>query len=510
LVLAQTATLSDFKRISPSTISPIKEGKETKGYTLFYKGDKADKGNDNYFLAVYDQDLKKTKTISFQRPRGKFLLIGNGYNGNELGFYFYNFKEKQFEIDTYDKTLKKLDSRTFKEKLTDMEEFSLNQRLQAEEKDQSAFSTDLGLYPVPGKGFIRNGIMKRAKGFKLEMLGNNLKTKWNYATSEDSKETEGLIIYEVTDNLLLGTIVRRPGAMSTKMTFYIVAFDIETGRKVMDLPVETPGTTDQLSLNSISYDYDNNQIIVTGDYYAENDKPGASKSKGFYIKTFSSDGKETNKKMYSWEKDVKSMLPPEAKESIEKGAMNFTHRVLKGADGKLYIVCEQFNRTASALGIASQVLGGGRGGASVSKCNVLNLIIYVVNPDLSLSDIKFYPKDKSSVEMPPGSAYLGAGLAGLIVKSMGGFDYQFTQMTNDGKSFDVVYINYDKEKGESTKRILGNIIISPDGKFNLDKMDISSKATESYLYPAKPGYLMMVDWIRKEKSLGMKLVKLNY
>jgi len=76
--------------------------------------------------------------------------------------------------------------------------------------------------------------------------------------------------------------------------------------------------------------------------------------------------------------------------------------------------------------------------------------------------------------------------------------------------FDVVYVNYDKEKGESTKRVLGNIIISPDGKFITDKIDITSKATASFLYPAKPGFLMMVDYLKKERSVGLKLVKLNY
>jgi hypothetical protein len=97
-----------------------------------------------------------------------------------------------------------------------------------------------------------------------------------------------------------------------------------------------------------------------------------------------------------------------------------------------------------------------------------------------------------------------------VMKQMGSFDYQFTQLANDGKSADIVYINYDKEKGEDTKRVLGNIIISPDGKFTLDKMDITTKATSSFLYPAKPGFLMMVDYLKKERSLGMKLIKLNY
>jgi hypothetical protein len=510
LLHAQTASLEGFKNIHPSFITPIFEGTEVKGYTTFYKSDKADKGNDNYSLSIFDENLTKTKTISMKKPRGKFFLLGNGYNGNLIGFYFYNTKDKQFEIEAYDKTLKKTGSRIFKEKLTNMEQMAISQRIMAEEKEQSTLGFDINLFPVPNKGFIRNGLQKGGKGFTLEMLDNDLKTLWTYETPEKLKDLETFVSFDVTDKYMIGMMLRRSGMMSTKFTYYITAFDIESGKKIIDVPVEAEGSTDQLSLNTVKYDATGNQIIAIGDYYAENDKPGSDKSKGFYFKTFSMDGKETNKKQYSWARDVKSLMPPEAKESLEKGAMNYTHKVLKGADGKFYLVCEQFNRSASAMGIAGKVMSGGRGGASVSKCNVWNLMVFVINPDFTLSEIKFYPKDKSSVEMPAGAANFGPGIAGMILKSQGGFDYQFTQMTNDNKSFDVVYIDYDKEKGESTKRILGNIIIAPDGTFTLDKMDITSKASSSFLYPSKPGHLMMVDWLKKEKTVGMKLVKLNY
>jgi hypothetical protein len=73
----------------------------------------------------------------------------------------------------------------------------------------------------------------------------------------------------------------------------------------------------------------------------------------------------------------------------------------------------------------------------------------------------------------------------------------------------VVYFNFDREKGEKTKRVLGNIIYKADGTFVIDKIDVSSKATASFVYPARPGYIMMVDFTKKEKQLAMKLIKLN-
>lgn len=505
---AQTQELSGFKRLSSSSITPIYEGKEVKGYTLFYKTDKADRGNDNYHISIYDENLALSKTINMQKPRDKFFLIGSGYNGDLIGFYFYNFKDKRFEIEAYDKSLKKTASSEIIHKLTNMEMAIMQKKLADADKDLAGYSYDVNLYPVAGKGFITNGLLKNGKGFTLEMLDNSLKSKWKIGTDEKSKEYEAFVISDVTDKFIIGSLIKRPGMMSKKMTFYITAFDVNTGKKFMEVPLEG-SVKDQLSLNSISYDENTKQIITIGDYYNESDKPGVSKSKGFYIKTFDDQGKETNMKFFSWDKDVKSLLPAEAKPSLEKGAMNFTHKILRGQDGKFYLVCEQFSTGTDGAGIALNVLGGGYG-ASMTKAVVWNMFIYALNPDFTLNEIKFYAKDKSNVTLPAGADFYGSGMIGMITKAVGGFDYQFTQMTNDGKSFNVVFINYDKEKGETTKRMLGNIIISPDGKFNLDKIDITTKASSSFLYPAKPGYLMMVDHLRKEKTVGMKLIKLNY
>ncbi len=505
---AQTASLEGFKTLHSSAISPIYQGKEVKGYTMFYKVDKADKGNDNYALAVYDENLSKTKTITMQKPRNKFQLLGNGYNQNVLGFYFYNHKDDQFEIETFDKNLQKVGFKAIEHKLSMVEKSVLYQRREAEEKDQSTFGYDFNLFPVNGKGFVINGMIKNGKGYTFEMFDDKLKSLWKFSTPENSDEYQAFMVQQVTDKYIIGNLIKRPGMMSKKMTFYIGVIDIATGKLIMEKPVESK-VSEQLSMNSVSYDEASDQFIVLGDFYNIDDKPGVAKSKGFYVKTFDASGKPLNDKKYSWAKEVKSLMPAEANESLEKGAMNYTHKIIKADNGKTYLVCEQFSKSTDGLGVAANILGGGYG-ASMTKAVVWNILIFVLKPDFTLEEVKLYPKDKSNVTLPAGADFYGSGLIGMVTKAIGGFDYQFTQLSNDKKSFDIVYVDYDKEKGESTKRILGNIILSPDGKFNLDKMDITSKATSSFLYPAKPGYLMMVDFLRKEKSVGMKLVKLNY
>jgi len=263
-------------------------------------------------------------------------------------------------------------------KLTNSEQASLNNSRAADEKDQGNLGYDLSIFPVANQGFITNGILKYGKGYTLKMYDNKAHQKWSFSSPEDGDGYESILINEVNGKYLIGNVIKRPGMMSHAMTYYFVVFNVATGKKMLEVPVES-NSHEQLSLNTITYDEATDQIYIIGDYYAETDKPGNSRSKGFFFKTYGIDGKEINKQMYSWDKDVKSKLPAEANESLSKGAMNYTHKVLKGDDGKFYLVCEQFSKAASGAGIAMMAMGGS---ASVTKAILWNMLIYVLNKDL--------------------------------------------------------------------------------------------------------------------------------
>ena len=75
----------------------------------------------------------------------------------------------------------------------------------------------------------------------------------------------------------------------------------------------------------------------------------------------------------------------------------------------------------------------------------------------------------------------------------------------------MAYINYDREKGEKSKTIVGNIFLAKDGTLNFDKVDITApKRTSLYLYPAQGSNIMLSQYNLKEKTVELKLVKLNY
>ena len=504
---AQTQTLTGIERMRRSALSPIYDGNEVKGYVMFARGDKADRKNDNYLLDLYDQDLKKVSTITIQKPSGRYTLLKNTFNGSAFAFYFFNGKDETLEIETYDTSLQKLGSKVIGE-LSKSDLRALQMQSRAADPTAGGLMMGLNLFPVPGLGFVRNGYTgAMAKGYTLAIYDNKLGMHWRIASNENAKEYESLTLTEAADKYLLGVMLRRDGMMSRKATSYMVALDAKTGKKLLDLPVET-SSTEQLSLSSFTFDADKREFVAVGEYYKLDDKPFINKSQGFYVKRFSEAGKPVGTKSYGWQNQVAALMPAEAKASLEDNYVNFNQSIVKGANGHMYIVAEQFKIVGDALGIASTILSGGRG-TSVSKGKVANLLIFELDQDAKLASVKFYPKTVTNADLPPGTGFMGAGLLGQIIKMQGDFDYQFTQKNEDNSKFNVVYVNFDKEKGEAAKTYVGNISFGDTGKYSVDKIEMPAGPTYSYLYPAKPGYVMIADYLKKKKTLDMRLVKVN-
>jgi hypothetical protein len=364
----------------------------------------------------------------------------------------------------------------------------------------AALSSGMSLFAVPGQGFVRNSYIGMTKGYALTMYDDNLEPKWTLA-SEKSKTYDIITLIEATDKYILGSILRRDNVGSKKIEASMVAIDAASGKKVLDLPVET-SPSENLSLSSFTFDVGKREFVAIGEYYNLNDKPFVHKSQGFYLKRFSEDGKLLIAKSYAWQKEVAALMPTEAKASTEENYVNYTHSIVRGANGKMYVVMEQFKIGVTASGVAFKILGNPGSG---SEGEIGNLFIFELDPQSTLTSVKFYPKPKSTAGLPSGAGFMRGGmLGGRILKAEGGFDYQFMGQDAGKTQFNAVYRSFD-----AGKQYIGNIVFGDNGKYTLDKIDLTGGASNSYLYPAKPGYVMLADYNWKKKQLEMKLVKLN-
>lgn len=503
---AQTQTLSGFTSFNKKAITPIYEGNEVRGYTMVHRTEKAESKSDIYGLDFYDQNLQKVNSVVLPKERYYSHLLRRAYNGETFSFYFYNSRSKRLEIDLFDKSLNKIATKQFAG-LSKADQDVALQEMQAACNGGNKPISGLNLHAVPEKGYVRNGYTGKMKGFTLEMFDNSLEQKWTYASDEMSKAYESLLVNEVTENYILATITRRPARSSKELEFFVAAFDVETGEKLFDEPVEKD-KNQQLSVSSFSYDNSKSEFITMGDFYRPEDKEMEGRSQGFFIKRIGLDGKGKSEKLFAWDKDVNPLLPQEAKQSLEEGFMSFVHKIVRGADGKQHIVAEQYKVKADGVGIALAVLGGG---TSTVKGVIGNMMIYTLGSGLNLEKIRFFEKDQTDCILPPGTGAYGAGLVGLVINMNGGFDYQFTQEENNQLSFNTTYINYKEVKNSKFReKTLVNITYADNNEQVTDKIDVTNNnQVVSFVYPAKSGYVLVLGSQPEEEKLEMKLVKLN-
>ena len=144
------------------------------------------------------------------------------------------------------------------------------------------------------------------------------------------------------------------------------------------------------------------------------------------------------------------------------------------------------------------------------KLNVYNMVIFQFDANFAIQKVHVFEKDKNPVALPPGMLVTSSKLLSYIAKSFGGFDFIFSQTSADNNTFVVTYINYDREKGEKSKNILGSIIYTPEKVFTVDKLPLVRKSSSFYVYRAKEGYILVNEYFPKEKRMDSRLEKLNY
>lgn len=509
---AQTTTLDGLENMHRSALSPIYAGNEVKGYLMYARGEQADRRTDNYLLDFYDQDLAKVSTVTIPQQTGVVRLVSNSFNGSAFAFYFYNFRNHTFEMQTYGTGLKQLATKTIGSDLVSATDQRLVQNQVMPGSIQlgimgsgAPLCSGMNLFPVPGQGFVRNSYSGLAKGYELVMYDDKLNPKWTL-TSEKGKIYEIITLTEATDKYLLGSILRRDNVATKKIDAAMVAIDATTGKKVLDLPIETD-PAENLTLSSFTFDAGKREFVAMGEYYSPTDKPFVHKSQGFYLKRFSETGQLLSAKTYAWQQEVAALLPAEARASMEGSYVNYTHSIVRGADGKMYVVMEQFKIAVSAGSVALKLLGSPD---SANQGEIGNLFIFEIDPQSKLTNVRFYPKPTTYASLPNGIGIMRGGLlGGRVLKAQGGFDYQFMGQNDGNTQFNAVYRSFDAEKGAAVKPYIGSIAFGDNGKYTLDKIGLTGGTATTYLYPAKPGFVMIADYYSEKKQLNLKLVKLN-
>jgi hypothetical protein len=360
-------------------------------------------------------------------------------------------------------------------------------------------NTYKGLHPVDGKGFICLMPSREDKDwtFQVDFLASDKRKQWSYIPTEGAKRF--MADYLGTFNgIVYLEVLKTMGTFDQKPDSYILGLDLETGKKVFENVTDAKFRFYPASMSVIG-----NRPIIYGEYFDPNGNVFKDKSKGFAFWGIDEKGKITSEKYCSWGVDMNKYMNVSSNGKIDDFGYMILHNIVQTANGDIYAIGEGFRKSADALGIASQMMGGR---SSSVKLTVTDMLLIKFDVNFNVKEAKFFDKNKNVFNIP-GTAMYGAPILGKLIKSQGGFDYSYTQTNQDVSSFSVCYS--DNEKSKEYKGSTFNSISYNDGKITTDKIQTKSKATSTWVRPAKQGQVLIIEYFKKDDRLVAHFEKLN-
>ncbi len=505
---AQKVTFDNVVKAKLTSSGPITESGQVKGYFFFYEIDKVDRKNRAYMLEILDENMVKVGKKKLIKPKTT-LLTEAAYNGEVFLFSFVDPKKKTLNLVTYDKTMARKGSRKY-----ELDKWGMSQLYTG-----SAVSSDPSfnkiIYPVGNRGFMRYTAKKNKKlGYDLEYLSNDLKkaNSWNHSSDPTSKELQFASFGDISEKYLVSSIMKKPKLLGAKnLSFHLSVVDLTTEKELFNKPMENSKYL--FSYMNSFINEDKGTFLVFGEYFQQGDNIMKDKSTGLFSMEYDIAGNVTQEVYYDWKKDISKMIKVDKKGKIGDGGHVAFHRIVQTSDGHFYAIGEMYRKAVSGFGIASQVLGGGgRGAAAAAKMVVMDMVAFEFDADLALKDVSVIEKRESDVLLPAGMGFYPPSMLAMYIRTLGLFDYNYTQTTLDKSSFFATYTAITDAKKRKDREVYFGIISRTEGddEYVLDRVDLTSDATTIRVYPAKTGYILLTEYFKKEKKIENRLEKINY
>lgn len=499
-VMAQSKlTIDQVYKVSQRNSGPIVENEQVKGYYSLFISDKVDKKTNEYTLQLIDENLNKLKTITFTDSKD-VGLIESSYNGSALTFLFYNEKENTLEYRlygmdgkagfTYSKVLDKKSEEYFKQQWA----FSV-----AEESENK------NVFDIKKKGFIcvTPLVESKKKTYEINFYSSEKKRSWAYNPIEDGKFTSAEYLGS-NDSIAIFEILSKEKLSSKNMESTVLGLNLETGRKVFE--IRTQDGKNQLYPMNISTLNGMNEFLLIGLYYEGGDRMMRDKSEGLGIWMMNNQGKIIKSKYMSWAQDMTRFVKMDHKGRLGDLGYLYIHKLMQTEDGKIFAIGEGYKKVADGLGIAANIISASyRNG--MTKLQITDMVLLEMTKDFELKNATIYEKKNSSFSLRTASDFATPHTLAVVAKSLGSFDYIFSQMGKNNSTFTSAY--YDYERTKEYKGFTFNSISYFDGKISTDKINLKSDASMKWVMPAKPGFVLLTEYFKKEKRLEFRMEKLN-
>lgn len=455
--------------------------------------DKLGNKKSEYALNIFDQNLNSVATKSLIESTGSDI-ISSAFNQKEIAFAFLTSGVKKLRIIKYNQ----------------QGEISTDNiyQLTSQEYDWLFQANSMGftevLTPIQNKGFIFSTVSDnkgRGIGYTLKFLPSDPELKeWEYSTPESN--TNNLTLNPIYSNqdYLVAIEMAKKSKYTVKADMSLIIFDANTGEQIINR-LYSKDENPKLITNSF---VDNNgDFVVLGEYFKAGDDIYKDKSLGLFVEVLNTKGEMIHENKISWEGDLFKKLKEDNKDTKNNSLVYF-HDIVQTQSG-YYGIGEMYRKTANAAGIALSIIN--RSPSNLTQLTITDAVVYKFDDKFNLVDLEVFKKGKSrfSSVTDYGSPQLNAH----IMKVLGAFDYINTQMDKQNDRFYANFLDYERFDNQEGKVAFTSIIQNED-KLTTDKIYLEDKKRhEIRALPAKIGYVLMLDYNKKEKKVDLHLEKLN-
>jgi hypothetical protein len=500
---AQTYIKEGIRSVRLRASGEVIQNNQVTGYYMFYDLERTAPHVNNYLLTVLDENLREINSINISRS-SSYNILEASYNGTTFAVIGFDIKLHSVEIIAYDNTLKQIATIMRPVKGNNLR-MSYGAAASGNETEQRF------LVPVTNKGFLLYSVNESRKPhYHVEYLDSNLQSKW---VDEAAEEADVEMAFEAfQDSKTVGSLIEhREKVGSTNLEYHLLVNNTVTGKRMFKVPVVL--NTNTVAVSDVRHDTLTNEFIVFGEFYSPNARETRDRSLGFMNIVYDSLGNIKSQNATTWQ-DMSKVTPLDEKGKFEGSNTSILfHNTIRTSDGQIFIVGEQYKKAVDAGGIALSVVAialGGSRTAPMTQINIYNLVIFQFNPDFSINKVHIFEKGKSVMSLPQGSVNMSPKYVSNYAKSIGAFDYRFTQMSPDNSQFIVTYVDFDRQAESDKALVVGSIVYTPEKTFITDKFTMSRRTGNFRVMKAKAGYILVNQYYRKEKKYESRLEKVNY
>ncbi|MGB3548626.1 MAG: DUF6770 family protein [Saprospiraceae bacterium] len=309
---------------------------------------------------------------------------------------------------------------------------------------------------------------------------------WTVESSAEDKLHQGAIYLASDENTAVFGIFKRKGNMSKTYAMDILAIDLNTGEKLFTYETEAGG----LPVRYLTGRIINGQITLVGQNTGQKARLYTDAPDGVNIIKLTRSGEVIKKASFNFQQDLATHFDIKQSGKIKGMGHLLIHDIGITKDERILIAAE-FYRTG------------------MGKISIRDGLLMQLSPDLEMDALKLVEKGSTSMRKlggNAGSATNSPALTGTLAKLQGMFDFALLDEKEDHVISAYFSGRSEVWKNRTISLYLNSLI---DGKLVEDKLTFDSRTDMVRVLPGKPGFVMVIEYDSKEKTIVTRLERLR-